>query len=113
MTRASRPPGRDADPRAVTLTPGDRTIKTQPAKAEVLGVQGSGSCSQGRCWRCGVPFAWTTPEVLARCTALAQAPDDDNPLHYPDAEVIEGWAGDDQDAVPWLHQRTARRGEPR
>ena len=68
----------------------------------------------GLCWRCGVPFAWTTPETLARCTALAQAPDDSgNPLHYSDAEVIDGWAGDDSGALPWLHQRTARRGEPR
>jgi hypothetical protein len=25
-----------------------------------------------RCPRCGVPFAWTTDEVLRRCTELAQ-----------------------------------------
>ncbi len=28
---------------------------------------------RGRCWRCGVPFAWTTAETLAACTALARA----------------------------------------
>ena len=26
-----------------------------------------------RCWRCGARFDETTPEVLARCHALAQA----------------------------------------
>ena len=24
------------------------------------------------CWRCGVPFADTTPEILARCAELAR-----------------------------------------
>lgn len=25
-----------------------------------------------RCWRCGVPFAWTTAEDLARCAEIAR-----------------------------------------
>lgn len=25
------------------------------------------------CWRCGVPFAWTTDEDLKRCTELARS----------------------------------------
>ena len=37
-----------------------------------------------------------------------------NPLHYSDAEVLDGWPGDDQaDALDWLARRAARRGEPR
>ena len=27
----------------------------------------------GTCWRCGTPFAWTTTEVLRRCTEMARA----------------------------------------
>lgn len=61
----------------------------------------------GLCWRCGVPFALTTSEVLARCTALAHAAEPDSPVHYTDAEVIEGWPGDLAAALDWLHRRSA------
>jgi hypothetical protein len=27
---------------------------------------------RGVCWRCGVPFAWTTAADLARCAQLAR-----------------------------------------
>ena len=104
---------RDGPRRAVTQNPArGRTITSPPPSAEVI-VSLTEGAGAGRCWRCGVPFAWTTPEVLARCTALAQAAAADSPLHYTDAEVTEGWAGDDAGALPWLHQRTARRGESR
>ncbi len=29
----------------------------------------------------------------------------DDPLHYTDAEVIEGWPGDLADALDWLRRR--------
>lgn len=59
-----------------------------------------------RCPRCGELFELTTDAVLARCTELAQA-DKDDVLHYSDAEVREGWPGDEQDALDWLHRRSA------
>ena len=105
---------RDGDPWVVALSPRSRrTTTSSPPGAEVIHrvVDSADGC---RCWRCGTPFAWTTPEALARCTALAQAAATDSPVHYADAEVTEGWPGDDPAAaLAWLHQRTARRGEPR
>ena len=105
----ARPDARDGPRRAVALAPaGDRRIITTsppPSREVVLSVV-------GRCWRCGVPFAWTTPDVLARCTALAQAPEADSPLHYADAEVIECWPGDDPAAaLDWVHRRSAGEGD--
>ena len=104
----TRPDARDG-PRAVTQNPGGRrTTTSSPPGAEVIHRVSDESVNSRVCWRCGVPFAWTTDEDLARCTALAQAPGDDNPLHYTDAEVIEGWPGDDPAAaLDWVHRRSA------
>ena len=86
---------------------GDRIVKSIATK-RALDVTIIEAADNGRCWRCGTPFAETTPEVLARCTALAQAAATDSPLHYADAEVIEGWPGDDPAAaLGWAHRRSA------
>lgn len=63
------------------------------------------------CWRCGVAYENTTPELLARCTRLAKRAERDDVLHYTDAEVIEGWHGN-SDPLPWLHRRTAGEDQP-
>ena len=53
------------------------------------------------------PFAWLRrrgvhPDWVA------------DPLHYADAEVLEGWPGDDPGAaLDWAHRRAARRDGPR
>ena len=53
------------------------------------------------------PFAWLRRRGI-RPDWVA------SPLHYDDAEVLEGWPGDGQaDALDWLARRAARRGEPR
>ncbi len=98
-------------PRVVSLTPGDRSTRATAAKRGPWLHTVPDGAETGRCWRCGVLFAATTPADLAWCTALAKAaPDDDSPLHYTIREVIEGWAGDGGGALPWLHERAARRG---
>ena len=96
-------------PRVVTLNPEDRRTASPPPSAEVILSVVDGADS-GRCWRCGTPFTWTTPETLARCTALAKAAERDDPLHYTDAEVIEDWPGDLAAALDWLHRRSAGEG---
>ncbi len=59
--------------RAIGPGPGKRGSPTG-ADASMLPPDGPvAGRLPGRCWRCGVPFAWTTAETLAACTALARA----------------------------------------
>ena len=104
---------RDGPRRAVTQNPArGRTITTSPPPSAEVTFSVTGGADSGRCWRCGQPFTWTTPEVLARCTALAQSAEADHPLHYTDAEVTEGWPGDDPAAaLEWVHRRSAREAD--
>jgi len=66
----------------------------------------------GVCWRCGVAYDETTPADLAFGAALARAACvAADPLHYTEAEVIDGWAGPRGGAREWLHRRAARRDD--
>jgi hypothetical protein len=74
MTRPDRPPGQENGGGPPAMRNRETAHKTQPAEAEVLTpsvYRGPGG--ERICGRCGTPFSWTTPEVLARCTELAQA----------------------------------------
>ena len=60
-----------------TATAADRIpppVSERPAKPDKPATSlRAGAVTGQACRRCGVPFAWTTPDVLARCTGLARA----------------------------------------
>lgn len=60
-----RPSGGTGDAQEIALGGGD---KNNIAAARIPAPRREA----GACWRCGVPFAWTTDEVLRRCAELAR-----------------------------------------
>jgi hypothetical protein len=74
-----QPPDKEHGP---GVTPKGRVhvISPPPSGSDVLSVQRAAGGTmeppvpfRERCWRCGVPFAWTTDEDLARCAGIAVA----------------------------------------